>query len=87
MWLKRLSQYMCIYIMYYVCMKACHIVQLAISQKKLLGYLNGSVVPYSRSQSMVIRDFKDLCTNHFEILRERYDVRGFVVCLRAMHVQ
>jgi hypothetical protein len=30
-----------------------HIVQLAISQKKLLGYLNGDVVPYRRSQSMV----------------------------------
>eukprot|EP00931_Biecheleriopsis_adriatica_P016160 TRINITY_DN1199_c0_g2_i1.p1 TRINITY_DN1199_c0_g2~~TRINITY_DN1199_c0_g2_i1.p1 ORF type:complete len:715 (-),score=119.42 TRINITY_DN1199_c0_g2_i1:108-2252(-) len=30
-----------------------HIVQLAISQKKLLGYLNGAVVPYGRSQSMV----------------------------------
>jgi len=30
-----------------------HIVQLAISQKKLLGYLNGNVVPYGRSQSMV----------------------------------
>jgi len=34
-----------------------HIVQLAISQKKVLGYLNGAVVPYSRSQSMV----KDRC--------------------------
>merc|ERR1719203_1890898 len=33
--------------------QVCHIVQLAISQKKLLGYLNGTVVPYSRSQSMV----------------------------------
>jgi len=33
--------------------QVCHIVQLAISQKKLLGYLNGAVVPYSRSQSMV----------------------------------
>jgi hypothetical protein len=31
----------------------CHIVQLGISQKKLLGYLNGAVVPYCRSQSMV----------------------------------
>merc|ERR1719210_2018902 len=30
----------------------CHIVQLAISQKKLLGYLNGVVVPYKSSQSM-----------------------------------
>jgi hypothetical protein len=30
-----------------------HIVQLAISQKKLLGYLNGAVVPYGRSQSML----------------------------------
>jgi len=33
--------------------EVCHIVQLAISQKKLLGYLNGAVVPYQRSQSMV----------------------------------
>lgn len=33
--------------------EVCHIVQLAISQKKLLGYLNGAVVPYRRSQSMV----------------------------------
>lgn len=30
-----------------------HIVQLAISKKKLLGYLNGAVVPYGRSQSML----------------------------------
>jgi len=30
-----------------------HIVQLAISQKKMLGYLNGAVVPYKYSQSMV----------------------------------
>jgi len=29
------------------------VVQLAISQKKMLGYLNGAVVPYRRSQSMV----------------------------------
>lgn len=33
--------------------QVCHVVQLAISQRKLLGYLNGTVVPYSRSQSMV----------------------------------
>lgn len=33
--------------------QVCHIVQLAISQKKQLGYLNGAVVPYGRSQSMV----------------------------------
>merc|ERR1719265_582611 len=31
----------------------CHIVQLAISQKHLLGYLEGCLVPYSMSQSMV----------------------------------
>jgi hypothetical protein len=37
--------------------QVCHIVQLAISQKKLLGYLRGAVVPYGRSQSMV----KDKC--------------------------
>eukprot|EP00929_Paragymnodinium_shiwhaense_P022706 TRINITY_DN14431_c0_g1_i1.p1 TRINITY_DN14431_c0_g1~~TRINITY_DN14431_c0_g1_i1.p1 ORF type:complete len:766 (-),score=194.96 TRINITY_DN14431_c0_g1_i1:754-3051(-) len=31
----------------------CHIVELALSDKKLLGYKNGSVVAYSRSQSMM----------------------------------
>jgi len=31
----------------------CHIVQLSISQKKLLGYFNGTVVPYKHSQSMI----------------------------------
>lgn len=31
----------------------CHIVQLAISEKKLLGYLNGAIVTYGRSQSML----------------------------------
>lgn len=35
----------------------CHVVQLAIAQRKLLGYLNGDVVPYERSQSRV----KDNC--------------------------
>jgi len=31
----------------------CHIVQLAISQKRILGYLNGLLVPYSRSQTVL----------------------------------
>jgi hypothetical protein len=35
----------------------CHVVQLAIAQRKLLGYLNGDVVPYERSQSRI----KDNC--------------------------
>jgi len=34
-----------------------HIVQLAISQKKILGYSKGSIMPYGRSQSMI----KDRC--------------------------
>lgn len=34
-----------------------HIVQLAISQKKILGYSNGFIMPYCRSQSMI----KDRC--------------------------
>jgi hypothetical protein len=38
----------------------CHIVQLGISQKKLLGYLHGAVVPYGRSQSRL----KDQCAVH-----------------------
>jgi len=33
--------------------RVCHIVQLAISQKKVLGYLDGAVVPYVCSQSMM----------------------------------
>jgi len=31
----------------------CHIVQVAISKRKLLGYSHGAVVPYKHSQSMV----------------------------------
>lgn len=31
----------------------CHIVQLAISQKRILGYLNGTLVPYCRSQTIM----------------------------------
>jgi len=31
--------------------QVCHIVQLAISEKKVLGYLNGGIVPYNRSLS------------------------------------
>jgi len=33
--------------------QVCHIVQLAITQRKVLGYCNGAVVPYSASQSMM----------------------------------
>jgi len=33
--------------------RMCHIVQLAITQKKILGYMNGDVVAYSKSQSKV----------------------------------
>lgn len=31
----------------------CHIVQLAISQKRIFGYLNGLLVPYNRSQTIL----------------------------------
>mmetsp|Transcript_75542 Transcript_75542/g.211749 ORF Transcript_75542/g.211749 Transcript_75542/m.211749 type:complete len:716 (-) Transcript_75542:95-2242(-) len=31
----------------------CHIVQLAVSQKKLLGYIDGNIVPYSLSEESV----------------------------------
>ena len=37
--------------------RICHIVQLAVSQRKLLGYLQGALVPYGHSQSKV----KDEC--------------------------
>lgn len=38
----------------------CHIVQLAISRKKLLGYLNGSLVPHARSNAII----KERCAKH-----------------------
>lgn len=44
--------------------QACHFVQLAISKKKLLGYLNGAVVPYSQSQSMI----KEKCAGRQQAL-------------------
>eukprot|EP00927_Polykrikos_kofoidii_P024125 TRINITY_DN21_c0_g2_i1.p1 TRINITY_DN21_c0_g2~~TRINITY_DN21_c0_g2_i1.p1 ORF type:complete len:756 (+),score=125.60 TRINITY_DN21_c0_g2_i1:58-2268(+) len=37
--------------------QVCHIVQLAMTQRKLLGYLSGAIVPYNRSSSRV----KELC--------------------------
>jgi len=33
--------------------QVCHIMQTAISQRKLLGYFNGAIVPYERSTSML----------------------------------
>lgn len=33
--------------------EVCHIVQLAMSEKKLLGYLDGTIAPYERSNSMM----------------------------------
>jgi len=33
--------------------QVCHIVQLAMSDRKLLGYLDGTIAPYQRSQSML----------------------------------
>eukprot|EP00931_Biecheleriopsis_adriatica_P046043 TRINITY_DN26410_c0_g1_i1.p1 TRINITY_DN26410_c0_g1~~TRINITY_DN26410_c0_g1_i1.p1 ORF type:complete len:541 (+),score=106.54 TRINITY_DN26410_c0_g1_i1:52-1623(+) len=52
--------------------RVCHILQLAISQKKLLGYHAGAVVPYGRSQSME----KERCASHqqpcnFKAVRRR----------------
>jgi len=31
----------------------CHIVEVAMTQRKLLGYLNGAITPYARSNSMI----------------------------------
>merc|ERR1719379_8998 len=42
--------------------QVCHIVQLAMTDKKLLGYLNGAVVPYHRSQSMI----KEVCAGQLQ---------------------
>jgi len=33
--------------------QVCHIVQISISHRKILGYCNGAIVPYSRSLSMM----------------------------------
>mmetsp|Transcript_73675 Transcript_73675/g.159429 ORF Transcript_73675/g.159429 Transcript_73675/m.159429 type:complete len:554 (+) Transcript_73675:53-1714(+) len=37
--------------------QVCHIVQLSLTKRKLLGYLNGAIVPYARSQTKL----KDIC--------------------------
>jgi len=41
--------------------EACHVVQLAMSQKKLLGYLDGTIAPYSRSSSRMKDTAAELC--------------------------
>jgi len=41
--------------------EVCHIVQLAMSEKKLLGYLDGTIAPYERSNSMVKDTAAELC--------------------------
>lgn len=40
--------------------QVCHIVQLAMAEKRLLGYLDGVIAPYMRSQSML----KDAAAEH-----------------------
>jgi len=39
--------------------RICQVIQLALTQRKILGYLSGAIVAYSRSQSMA----KDLCAS------------------------
>lgn len=41
--------------------EVCHIVQLAMSEKKLLGYLDGTIAPYERSNSMLKDTAAELC--------------------------
>jgi hypothetical protein len=41
--------------------KVCHVVQLAMSQKKLLGYLDGTIAPYNRSSSRMKDTAAELC--------------------------
>eukprot|EP00927_Polykrikos_kofoidii_P054870 TRINITY_DN49220_c0_g1_i1.p1 TRINITY_DN49220_c0_g1~~TRINITY_DN49220_c0_g1_i1.p1 ORF type:complete len:303 (+),score=40.53 TRINITY_DN49220_c0_g1_i1:83-991(+) len=33
--------------------RVCHFVQLAMTQRKILGYCNGAIVPYARSETML----------------------------------
>jgi len=41
------------FLLEYTLGQMCHIVQLAISQRKCLGYLNGGITPYSHSHSKI----------------------------------
>jgi hypothetical protein len=41
------------FLMGYALGHVCHFVQIAISKRKLLGYIDGGIVPYARSTSMV----------------------------------
>lgn len=44
--------------------EVCHIVQLAMSERKLLGYLDGTIVPYNRSQSMMKDTAAEQCVHN-----------------------
>jgi len=41
--------------------EVCHIVQLAMTEKKLLGYSDGTIMPYERSNSMMKDEAAELC--------------------------
>lgn len=57
--------------------QVCHITQIAISHRKLLGYLNGAIVPYDLSTSMVksrCAEQQRPCASQPRIVAEGIDV-------------
>jgi len=46
--------------------QVCHIVQLAMTQRKILGYRNGAIVPYTRSQTRM----KEQCAEHNRLCKK-----------------
>jgi hypothetical protein len=46
--------------------QVCHIVQIAMTQRKLLGYRNGAIVPYNHSQTRV----KEQCAEQNQLCRK-----------------
>eukprot|EP00928_Gymnodinium_smaydae_P079461 TRINITY_DN63383_c0_g1_i1.p1 TRINITY_DN63383_c0_g1~~TRINITY_DN63383_c0_g1_i1.p1 ORF type:complete len:582 (+),score=102.90 TRINITY_DN63383_c0_g1_i1:97-1746(+) len=46
--------------------QVCHFVQIAMTQRKLLGYLNGAIVPYGRSQTAV----RERCAEQLSLCRK-----------------
>merc|ERR1712000_478928 len=65
--------------------KVCHVVQLAMAQHKLLGYLNGGMVPYAHSQSCAKEQSAakgEVCANSTELPLADWDTAR--ACLRKL---
>merc|ERR1719188_2350452 len=67
--------------------QVCHIVQLAVSQRQVLGYLDGHVVPYFQSEAVVKKHSAVLQQPAWSLKKDTMAVADFTQareCLRAI---